>query len=66
MIKYILDNNKYFPKDYVVNYTNATFVVNDKFDFSDGLFSGYNPEKRAYDKASWAYTKDDKGIPVRD
>jgi len=26
MIKYILDNNKYF-KDYVVNYTNAGFIV---------------------------------------
>ncbi len=65
MIKYVLDNKKYFP-EYVLDYTNASFVVNDKFDFNDGLFSGYNPEKRAYDKATWAYTLDDKGIAVRD
>ncbi len=26
MIKYILDNNKYFP-EYVTNYTNASFIV---------------------------------------
>jgi len=65
MIKYILDNNKYFA-DYVVNYTNAAFIVGDKFDFSDGLFAGYNAEKRAYDKALWAYKKDDKGIVAKD
>jgi len=27
MIKYIIDNEKYF-RDYVVNYTNASFLVN--------------------------------------
>ncbi len=65
MIKYIVDNNKYF-KEYVVDYTNASFIVGEKFDFSDGLFSGYDKEKRAYDKATWAYKKDDKGIAERD
>jgi formate dehydrogenase major subunit len=65
MIKYILDNKKYFD-DYVLNYTNAAFVVNDKFEFKDGLFSGYDATKRAYDKASWAFQKDDKGVPVKD
>src|SRR3990172_11034108 len=30
MIKYILDNNLYF-KEYVVNYTNATYLVNPEF-----------------------------------
>ena len=59
MIKYILENEKYF-KDYVVNYTNASFIVNEKFDFNDGLFSGYDPAKRKYDKATWAIKKDDK------
>jgi formate dehydrogenase major subunit len=39
MIKYILENEKYF-KDYVVNYTNASFLVDERFDFKDGLFSG--------------------------
>jgi formate dehydrogenase major subunit len=65
MIKYILDNNLY-DDFYVKNYTNATFIVNDKYGFNDGLFSGYDPNKRAYDKSTWAFEKDEKGIPKRD
>lgn len=65
MIKYILDNKKYFA-DYVRNYTNASFIVNDKFKFADGLFSGYDPKKRRYDKSTWALEKDEKGLPARD
>ncbi len=65
MIKYILDNNKYF-KDYVVNYTNATFIVGDKFNFEDGLFSGYDPKTKKYDQSFWAFKKDEKGVPERD
>ena len=30
MIKYILENDKYF-KEYVVNYTNASFMVGEKY-----------------------------------
>ena len=44
MIKYILDKDKYF-KDYVVNYTNAGYIVGEKYDFKDGLFSGFNAGK---------------------
>jgi formate dehydrogenase major subunit len=65
MIKYILDNNKYF-KDYVVNYTNATFIVGDKYNFEDGLFSGYDPKTKKYDATFWAFKRDEKGIPERD
>ena len=65
MIKYILDNNKYF-NEYVTNYTNASFIVGDKYDFSDGLFSGYNEKGRSYDKSTWAFKKDDKGLLERD
>ncbi len=65
MIQYILDNNLY-DEFYVKNYTNATFILNDKYGFDDGLFSGYDPNKRAYDKSNWAFEKDEKGIPKRD
>ena len=65
MIKYILDNKKYFA-DYVLNYTNASFIVNSRYDFKDGLFSGYDPKKRQYDKKTWELEKDDKGMPKRD
>lgn len=65
MIKYILDKDLIF-KDYVLHYTNASFIVSEKYEFKDGLFSGYNPEKRSYDRASWTLEKDEKGIPKRD
>ena len=65
MIKYILENEKYF-KDYVVNYTNASFIVDEKFDFNDGLFSGFDPATRKYDRSSWSLKKDKDGIPERD
>jgi formate dehydrogenase major subunit len=65
MIKYILDNNKYFD-DYVHNYTNASFIVDEKFTFNDGLFSGYDPGKRKYDKSTWTIKVDSTGIPIKD
>ncbi|ABK16966.1 formate dehydrogenase, alpha subunit [Syntrophobacter fumaroxidans MPOB] len=65
MIKHILENKKFF-NDYVINYTNASYIVGEKFDFKDGLFSGYNAEKRSYDKSSWAYELDEKGVPKKD
>ena len=65
MIKYILDNNKYF-KEYVAEYTNAAFIVADSYDFNDGLFSGYDAENRKYDKSKWGLVKDGKGIPKKD
>jgi len=42
------------------------FLVDEKFDFNDGLFSGYDPGTRKYDKTSWAIVRDAKGIPERD
>jgi len=65
MMKYILENDKYF-KEYVAEYTNAPFIVTDNFSFNDGLFSGYDPKAHKYDKSSWAFVKDDKGIPKMD
>ena len=65
LIRYILTNNLYF-KDYVVNYTNASFILGDKYDFKDGLFSGYDAEKRAYDKSAWSFARDEKGIVKKD
>ena len=65
MIKYILDNDLIF-KDYVVNYTNASFIIGDKFSFEDGLFAGYDPKTRNYDKSKWAFAMDSKGNPKKD
>ena len=54
VISWLIANNKYH-EDYVKAYTDMTFVVRDDYDFKDGLFSGYNAEKRAYDKTTWNY-----------
>ena len=65
MIKYILDNQKYF-KEYVANYTNASFILGDGYYFKDGLFSGYDAKTRKYDRSTWTFVMDEKGIPKRD
>lgn len=65
MINYILSNNLYF-RDYVVHYSNASFIVGEKYNFKDGLFSGFDPETRKYDKSTWAYELDENGVPKKD
>ncbi len=57
LIRYTLENNKYFH-DYVVNYTNAATILRDDFrdtEDLDGLFSGWDAEKKQYDTESWKY-----------
>ena len=57
LVNYILTNKKYFS-DYVLAFTNAATLVNAGFkdtDDNDGFFSGYNPQTRAYDRATWQY-----------
>ena len=65
MIKYILDNELIF-KDYVVDYTNASFIIGDNYKFDDGIFAGYDPETKSYDKSKWAFAMDSKGNPKKD
>jgi len=68
MIKYIIDNNLIF-RDYVVNYTNASFLVNPDFKMPgelDGVFSGFNEKTNKYDKKTWTFQMDEKGLPKRD
>ncbi len=65
MIHYILEKELYF-KEYVAAYTNASYLVTDGFTFDDGLFSGYNEEKRNYDKSQWAFVTDAAGKTMQD
>eukprot|EP00828_Plagiopyla_frontata_P018809 TRINITY_DN2406_c0_g1_i3.p2 TRINITY_DN2406_c0_g1~~TRINITY_DN2406_c0_g1_i3.p2 ORF type:complete len:969 (+),score=309.88 TRINITY_DN2406_c0_g1_i3:1082-3988(+) len=65
MIKYILDNEKYF-KEYVVEYTNASLIVGKDYGFKDGVFTGYDEKTRTYDKSKWGFELDENGVPKRD
>ena len=60
VINYLLTNDK-LQHEYVRHYTNASFIVGEAYRFEDGIFSGYDAEKRRYDPSSWGYELDDKG-----
>ena len=66
LINYAVANNR-IAKNYLLNYTNASFIIKDGFHLpEDGLFSGFDPEKKVYDKATWNYEEggDLTGKPV--
>lgn len=65
MINYIIQNKKY-NEEYVKEYTTASFRVCDDYDFNDGLFIGYDAQKRSYDKTKWAYKYDQDGKVMTD
>ena len=57
LINYVLEHERYF-KEYVLNYTNASFIVNDDYRDSedlDGVFSGLDADHGAYDLSTWRY-----------
>ncbi len=55
VINYALQNQR-VAKEYLVNYTNAAFIVKDGFKLpDDGLYSGYDPSAFTYNKATWNY-----------
>jgi formate dehydrogenase major subunit len=54
LINYLLTNDK-IHHEYVKAYTDLAFLVDDKFDFDNGLFSGYDVGARKYDRSSWVY-----------
>mgnify|MGYP000845338098 CR=1 FL=1 len=65
MVRYILEKGK-FNKEYVTEYTNSAFIVGEGYSFKDGMFSGYDPQKKTYDQKKWAFALDEKGVPKRD
>jgi formate dehydrogenase-N alpha subunit len=68
LINYIMQNDLY-QKDYVRLYTNGPFLVNPDFKMPgelDGVFSGYDPEKRKYDKSAWAFQNNADGVVIKD
>ena len=64
-IRWCIENDK-VQWDYVKAFTNASFLVKEEFGWSDGLFTGYDEEKRDYDKASWEYQIGEDGFALVD
>ncbi|MDQ1696881.1 MAG: formate dehydrogenase major subunit [Frankiaceae bacterium] len=57
LVNHVLSNDLWF-RDYVLAYTNASFLVREDFrDTEDlgGLFSGFDPSSRTYETESWQY-----------
>src|SRR5690242_14354427 len=57
IVNYILTHGREF-REYVAAYTNAAVIVSEDFrdtEDLDGLFSGWKPDTRSYDIASWQY-----------
>jgi formate dehydrogenase major subunit len=77
LISYAIQHNLYF-KDYVVNYTNAPFLIDPAFKTATdggGLFTGLEQTGKggvdphvaeAYKKDTWKYQLDGEGNPKRD
>src|SRR5437762_6975884 len=55
LINYAIQNGR-IAHDYLVNYTNAAFIIKDGFKLpEDGLYSGFDPSTQIYDKSTWNY-----------
>jgi formate dehydrogenase-N alpha subunit len=61
IINWLIANDK-IQWDYVKAYTNADAIVQEGYSFDEGLFSGFDAEKGKYDRSSWNYELDAKGI----
>jgi len=57
LVRYAIENSR-IAKDYLVNYTNAAFIIRDGFKLpDDGLYSGFDPATQTYDKSTWNYAE---------
>ncbi len=65
VIRYCIENDK-VQWDYVKNYTNASFLVRAGFGWSEGLFNGYDAEKRVFDTTDWDYQMGEDGFALTD
>jgi formate dehydrogenase major subunit len=64
IVNHIIENDRWFD-EYVKHYTNAPVIIDERFrdtEDLDGLFSGFDPDRRVYDTSSWHYA----GMPVQE
>ena len=65
VVHHLLANDK-IQREYVTNYTDFTFIVKEEFAFQGGLYSGYDADKRKYDRSSWDYERGEDGFVKTD
>lgn len=65
LINHCISNDK-VQWEYVKAFTNATFVVKEGYGYQDGLFTGYDEEKRDYNRDTWDYEIGPDGYAVVD
>jgi formate dehydrogenase major subunit len=61
VMNYCISNDK-VQWEYVKAFTNAPYIVKEGYGFQDGLFTGYDEQKRSYDKSTWNYEMGDDGF----
>jgi formate dehydrogenase major subunit len=57
IVNYILEHDRWFD-EYVRTYTNAKVIIDERYvdaEDADGLFSGWDPEKKKYSNETWQY-----------
>ncbi len=52
--------------EYTKAFTNASYLVKDGFTYADGLFTGYDEQKRDYDRREWEYQIGPDGFALVD
>src|SRR5580700_7076535 len=55
VIRYAIENQR-IAKEYLVNFTNAPFLIKEGFKLpEDGLYSGFDEASKTYDRSTWNY-----------
>ena len=68
LVNYVLQHDLWFH-EYVLTYTNAPFLVREDFQDTedlDGLFSGFDADRRTYSTETWQYAGIRVGADERD
>jgi formate dehydrogenase major subunit len=58
LIRYAIETKRYH-EDYVKIHTNGPYLVGEKYQFTDGVFAGFDEKKAEYDKTQWGYGADE-------
>jgi formate dehydrogenase major subunit len=66
IVRHILENDRWFH-EYVVHYTNAATIIDERFQDTeelDGFFSGFDAERNKYAWDTWSYQGVDGVVPA--